>query len=74
MVDRMEAMVTRVERLIDLAEMGTGPLTVADSAVRGVVGAIASKLGPKPPARTPEKPASTPKKRAPNKRAPKTSE
>lgn len=70
MVDRMEAMVTRVERIIDLAEMGTGPLTAADSAVRGMVGAITSKLGPrnqvKPPVTPPPaKPASTPKKKAP---------
>lgn len=60
MVDRMEAMVTRVERIIDLAEMGTGPLTVADSAVRGVVGVIASKLGPRSPQTSSEKPAPKP--------------
>lgn len=60
MVDRMEAMVSRVERLIDLAEMSTGPLTLTDSAVRGVVGAIASTLGPRTPDKASAKPVAKP--------------
>ena len=63
LVDRMEAMVARVERIIDIAEMGTGPLTAADSAVRGVVGAIASALGPRNAEKPPAKPASAAKKK-----------
>jgi hypothetical protein len=67
MVDRMEAMVTRVERIIDVAELGTGPFTAAESAVRGVVGAISSKLIPKTPDKTTPKKASAPKKKSPRK-------
>ena len=63
MVDRMEAMVTRVERIIDVAELGTSPFTAAESAVRGVVGAISSKLAPKTPD-TAAKRAGAPKKKA----------
>lgn len=45
LVDRMEAIVDRVERIIGVAEVATTPITVAESAVRGVVGVLTPKLG-----------------------------
>lgn len=44
LVDRMEAIVDRVERIIGVAEVATTPISVAESAVRGVVGVLTPKL------------------------------